>query len=64
MLSDTIRDDLDDLETSVAVELITEAATAPIENLPAYLRVSIDASPDRIAGLCREAVRQVSRMRS
>lgn len=64
MLGETIRDTLDDLETAVAVELITEAATAPVENLPAYLRASIDASPDRIAGLIREAIRQVSRTRS
>ncbi|KTR79134.1 hypothetical protein NS234_01815 [Microbacterium oxydans] len=64
MLGETIRDTLDDLETSVAVELITEAATAPVESLPAYIRASIDASPDRIAGLVREAIRQVSRTRS
>lgn len=64
MLGETIRDTLDDLETAVAVELITEAATAPVENLPAYLRASIDASPDRITGLVREGIRQVSRTRS
>ena len=64
ILGDVIRDTLDDLETAVAVELITEAATAPVENLPAYVRASIDASPDRIAGLVREAIRQVSRTRS
>ena len=64
MLGETIRDTLDDLETSVAVELITEAAAVPVENLPAYIRASIDASPDRITGLVREAIRQVSRTRS
>lgn len=64
MLGETIRDTLDDLETAVAVELITEAAAAPVENLAAYIRASIDASPDRITGLVREGIRQVSRTRS
>jgi len=56
--------ELGQLDTLVAIELITEAATGQIDNLPAYVVASIRESPDRIEGLCKEARRQVARMRS
>ena len=54
--------ELGHMEALVAVELITEAASEQVENLPAYVHASIDASPARIRGLCDEARRQVARM--
>jgi hypothetical protein len=55
---------MDALETSVAVELITEPATEPIDDLPAYIATCIDTTRDRIIGCCREARRQVARVRA
>lgn len=64
ILGEAVGHPIDDLETSVAVEIITEAAAEPIENLIAYIRASVASSPDRIVGLCREAIRQVARTRT
>lgn len=55
---------MDPLEASVAVDLITEASTEPVQNLPAYITAAIEQSHDRVVGLCREARRQVKRMRA
>lgn len=62
ILSDVLGRQMGDLETSVAVELITEAATEPVRHLPAYIRASVEQSRDRIYGLTREAVGQVARL--
>jgi hypothetical protein len=55
---------MDELETSVAVELITEASTEPVKDLAAYVRSCLASSRERVIGLCREATRQVAHLRS
>lgn len=62
ILSDVLGRRMGDLETSVAVELITEAASDPVQNLTTYIRASVEQSRDRIYGLTREAVGQVARL--
>ena len=62
ILSDVLGRRMGDLEVSVAVELITEAAAEPVQYLPAYIRASVEQSRDRIYGLTREAVGQVARL--
>lgn len=63
ILGHLIGADMDPLMASVAIDLITEPATEPVQDLAAYLTACVDASPDRVAGLCREARRQVERIR-
>ena len=62
ILGDVLGRHISDFEASVAVELITEAASEPVENLHAYISASIEKSPKRIYGLTREAVGQVARL--
>lgn len=64
MFSDELGVELDRMGTLVAIELITEAATAPIESIVGYIAAAIDGSRSRIVGLCTEARRQVARMRA
>ncbi len=55
---------LDDLETAVALEFILESATEPVSDVPAYVRKCVEVTPERIAGICAEARRQVERTRA
>jgi hypothetical protein len=64
MLNSVSPSPMDHLAIEVAIELITEAATEPIEDLPSYIRAAVRSSRARVSGLCREAHRQVERMRT
>lgn len=55
---------MDLFTTEVAVTLITEPATEPVRDLPAYIQSAVDISRDRVVGLCHEATRQTSLMRA
>lgn len=64
LFSDELGVELDQLGTIVAIELITEAASGPIESIRGYIAAAIDGSRSRVVGLCNEARRQVERMRA
>lgn len=63
ILADVLGEPMDALTASVAVELITEASTEPVQDLRAYITAAADKSYDRVLGLCQEAVRQIKHMK-